>query len=159
MKLLCGYVRIRTFLLILEDRNCDEGPASSEEIVLEDEEENRDSVNDVEDDAEEKLDFVAITDLLVTPVQHEDEILQITTYSLPKHRRCAYHTLNIVATEDHRGIKSRSFLKIYESVLAKMQGIWNQQSRSTKASDFIKETLGGLFVLPNERRYVILCYY
>ncbi|KZS02669.1 Uncharacterized protein APZ42_000200, partial [Daphnia magna] len=124
--------------------------ASSEDSDVEDEEELQSENLGNKDDTEEDLDFVAITNLLAMPEEHEDEALEMETYSLPKQRRCACHTLNLVATQDPGGIKDRSFVKLYGSLEGKMQGIWNKQARSTKASDFIKETLGGLFVLPNE---------
>ena len=65
---------------------------------------------------------------------------------LPKHMSCASHILNLVATTDAGKTLNECaiYKKFYRSVLAKVQEIWNKQSRSSKASDVIKNNIGFL---------------
>lgn len=50
---------------------------------------------------------------------------------LPKHERCAAHTLNLVATSDAgKALNNCStYKKHYRSAFAKAQQLWNKQSR------------------------------
>ena len=69
---------------------------------------------------------------------------------LPKHMRCASHTLNLVATTDVGKTlnKCTIYKMFYRSAFAEAQEIWNKQSRSSKASDFIKHHTCFLFQVP-----------
>ncbi len=86
-----------------------------------------------------------------------EEFLEITTildkrvsdviYSLPPHRRCASHTLNLIATKDVYKQMDALLKNLKESTESKMKQIWNKQSRSTKASDeILKKKQNGLFL-------------
>lgn len=68
---------------------------------------------------------------------------------LPPHLRCTCHSLNLVATTDVKNIDNVRFQKLKSNVDAKLTAIWNKQSRSSLASDFMKATLGELFVIHN----------
>jgi hypothetical protein len=73
-------------------------------------------------------------------------------FYLPPHMRCSCHSLNLMATTDVKNIENQRFQKLKNSVDAKLTAIWNKQSRSSLASDFIKATLGELFVIHNATR-------
>ena len=63
---------------------------------------------------------------------------------LSKRKHCATHTLNLVATTDAGKTQDKCtiYKKYYCLVFAKAQEIWNKQSRSSKASDVIKNNIG-----------------
>ena len=65
--------------------------------------------------------------------------------------RYASHTLNLVATTDAGKTlnKYAIYKKYYRSAFAKAQEKWNKQSRSSKASDVIKDSIGFLLQVPN----------
>ena len=69
---------------------------------------------------------------------------------VPKHIRCASHTLNLVATTDAGKTlnKFAIYKKYYHLAFAKAQEIWNKQSRSSKAFDVIKNNIGFLLQVP-----------
>ena len=52
-------------------------------------------------------------------------------YALPKHMRCAAHTLNLVATVDaNKAVEECSlYKKVSRSAFGKAQELWNKQSR------------------------------
>ncbi|KAI9559513.1 hypothetical protein GHT06_013507 [Daphnia sinensis] len=72
---------------------------------------------------------------------------------LPPHMSCTCHSLNLVATTDVKNIDSVRFQKLKSSVDAKLTAVWNKQSRSSLTSDFIKATMGELFVIHNATRW------
>ena len=72
---------------------------------------------------------------------------------LPKHIRCSCHLLNLIATTDINNINNVAFKKMKKRIDAKLQKIWNKQSRSSLASDHIKDKLGIIFVLYNTTRW------
>lgn len=95
----------------------------------------------------EDLEFFELTNML-DPANGICE-----SFSLPPHRRCACHSLNLIATSDVGKIRDRTFIKLYRSTEAKLTAVWNKQSRSSNASDFIEKTLNKLFVVPNKTRW------
>ncbi len=90
--------------------------------------------------------FLAITNIL-------DQKIADVIYSLPPHRRCASHTLNLIATKDVYKQMGALLKNLKESTESKMKQIWNKQSRSTKASDEITKKLDCIFVIHNETRW------
>jgi hypothetical protein len=72
---------------------------------------------------------------------------------LPYHVKCPCHLLNLIATTDISKITNVTFNKLKKQVDRKLQKIWNKQSRSSLASDTIKEKLGSLFILYNQTRW------
>ena len=61
-------------------------------------------------------------------------LLQTATASLnlalPRHNRCAAHTLNLIATADaSKALSCTSFKKSFRSAFAKAQGLWNRVIR------------------------------
>jgi hypothetical protein len=82
--------------------------------------------------------------------QEQDDLL----YHLPKHYRCASHTMNLIATKDvEKANSDKSFKKVSRSALGKCQELWNKQKRSSLSADKIREAIGGLFVVPNATRW------
>lgn len=77
-------------------------------------------------------------------------IRQIT---LPVHRRCACHLLNLVSKADVDKITDLLFNELRTNVEAKLQSLWNKQSSSSNHSDTIRRHLGQLFILKNETRW------
>lgn len=72
---------------------------------------------------------------------------------LPRHFRCTCHTLNLIATTDVKNIVNQRFSKLKKQLDAKLSAIWNKQSRSALASDYIKKIMGELFVIHNATRW------
>lgn len=122
-----------------------EGEEDDIENLSEDEKE------ETEDDDEyldEDISFVPITETLKLVPENRDEY-----FLLPTHRRCASHTLNLVATSDVQKITDRTFNNLLKTTEEKLKTIWRKQSSSSKASDYILAKVGGLFVLPNATRW------
>ena len=117
----------------------------TEEQLISRNEQSQTNVND-EDDRDD-VTFIPITNVL----SNAEDTSQ--SYHLPPHRRCACHTLNLIATTDISKIKNAQFKSLFKSTVKKLQAIWVVQRRSTKASDAIKSTLKTLFVIPNQTRW------
>ncbi|KAL7741796.1 hypothetical protein ACLKA6_012024 [Drosophila palustris] len=87
----------------------------------------------------------------------EDELLQSVEppiIRLPKHYRCASHTLNLLATTDYINI-IKSDLKIHElhmRVLTRCSALWNKCNRP-KSAEFIKNHLGCSLKTPCPTRW------
>jgi hypothetical protein len=75
-------------------------------------------------------------------------------YSLPAHRKCASHKMNLVGAVDATGAEeSADYKKVSRATFAKLNAVWNKQNRSAKVADVIREKLGALFVTPNDTRW------
>lgn len=120
----------------------------------EDVEENQsDSDEENGDDDDDEMEFIPISNLLRNRKKKDNILNDLETYSVPYHRRCVCHLLNLIASSDLGKISDRPFIRIFKSVKSKMTSLWNKQKRSAKASDFISETLGTLFITPNVTRW------
>lgn len=130
-------------------------PSSPEENPAADEDVSHD-----EDEEEDDFVFIGIGDILncgpeevdLGDADHDLSLEVEDHIHLPPHMRCTCHSLNLVATTDVKNIDSVRFQKLKSSVDAKLTAIWNKQSRSSLASDFIKATMGELFVIHNATR-------
>ncbi|KAF0751489.1 Uncharacterized protein FWK35_00015560, partial [Aphis craccivora] len=122
-----------------------------------------DEVDDLENctmrNEDENNDFQDISHFNIAEVfeETEDEV-----YLLPKHHRCAAHTLNLIATNDIQkaisGAKNAvSSLWKYKqksrTTFAKLTTLWNKQSRSSKIADLIKICFGVYLLTPTETRW------
>ena len=103
-----------------------------------------DSNGDSTSETEESVAFQSVSGA----INSRESELEIESYSIPFHRKCVCHLLNLIESADLAKIKDRNFIKLFQTVKSKLQKIWNKQKRSSKASDFIQETLGSLFVTP-----------
>jgi len=76
-----------------------------------------------------------------------------TDLFLPKHMRCASHTLNLIATNDLQKIvtgDTSPFKRLIRSALAKCSKLWTNVSRSTKSSDVVEKIVGLSLRAPGE---------
>lgn len=97
--------------------------------------------------AEDRLNFISLTNVL------NDKEKSSEYFSLPTHRRCACHTLNLIAKEDVVKNMEPALKNLMTKTDRKIGSIWKKQSRSSKASDAIFDNLKMLFVIHNETRW------
>ncbi|CAL4170571.1 unnamed protein product, partial [Meganyctiphanes norvegica] len=72
---------------------------------------------------------------------------------LPKHRRCAAHTLNLVATTDLKKVPAWSHRKSFKNTLKKCTDLWRKQNMSSAISNKIKTELGSKLPYPSKVRW------
>uniref|UniRef100_A0A8C6LRB2 BED-type domain-containing protein n=1 Tax=Nothobranchius furzeri TaxID=105023 RepID=A0A8C6LRB2_NOTFU len=75
--------------------------------------------------------------------------------SLPPHRRCASHTINIICTRDvekHLTTNAES-RAVYRSSTAKCTALWTKSSRSTLASETVEEISKRKLLIPTSTRW------
>lgn len=76
------------------------------------------------------------------------------SFTLPSHKSCASHTLNLIATHDAaKATKESSYKKIFYSTMGKCSALWNKFSRSVQAAELIKDELQCALIVPNETRW------
>lgn len=93
------------------------------------------------------IEFVPITESL------NDKRSTRLLYSLPKHRRCACHSLNLVAKHDAMKQVDEQLINLMNDTEKKLLSLWSKQNKSSKASDTIQAKLDGLFVVHNATRW------
>lgn len=113
------------------------------EFSTEDEDDEEQDENDAADDEDEE--FLPLGDMM-SAGEHEGGELR-----LPPHRRCACHTLNLVASKDLEDSLARPgpLRTASTNVLTKCQAFWHKQSRSTVAQDVVKDRPSKVFSVPN----------
>lgn len=73
--------------------------------------------------------------------------------TLPRHQRCAAHTLNLIATVDIGDAeKDHAYKILSKRVFGKCQAIFNKQNQSSQCADKIKNILGRYLITPNATR-------
>jgi len=85
-----------------------------------------------------------------------DSINNESSSFLPKHIRCASHTLNLLATTDFNKLVADESLgckRLLRSAFAKCSSLWNSVSRSTKASDAAVDIIATSLRTPGETRW------
>ena len=130
-----------------------------------DEDEIGKNLDDEEDDVDEQMVYISLGDILehsdnssnpqqetTSKDQQENVTIPLGT-TLPPHRRCSCHLLNLVCKADVLKIKDARFQKLRGSVESKLQSLWNKQSSSSKNSDIILKELGKLFIVRNDTRW------
>lgn len=92
------------------------------------------------------------------------EILQVVSDSdtppdpdeprLPKHERCAAHTLNLIATVDaERALQDVRYRRAFTRVMNICKALWNKQQHSSIASEAVQRHLGRFLILPCATRW------
>ena len=101
--------------------------------------------NDEEEEDNDDLPAIELTPILDSSVSLE----------LPSHFRCGSHKLNNVATTEIKSAYGdRDFKRVSRAALAKAQALFNKQSKSNLACDYIRQHCAGkLFILPNATRW------
>ena len=96
------------------------------------------------------IDEDTIQSVRVLPLFEGDNNEEGVGVFLPKHMRCASHTLNLVATTDAgKTLSKHAVCKKYcRSAFTNAQEIWNKQSGCSKASDVIKDNISFLLQVP-----------
>ncbi|XP_029348038.1 uncharacterized protein LOC115034755 [Acyrthosiphon pisum] len=110
---------------------------------------------DSENHMSEGVNMIPIIDILNSVENNSDNDLEYDhCYVLPKHHRCAAHTLNLVAIKDSESaLNNYTYKKQSRATFAKLNGIFNKQNRSTQFVDTIKNTIGVYFKTPNVTRW------
>lgn len=104
-------------------------------------------IEEPEDD--EVLKTINITDILDNGDRFDDS----SEIKLPKHQRCAAHTLNLIATVDIQEAEKDGTYKVNSRrVFSKCQAIFNKQNQSSQCADNIKEIVGRYLITPNATR-------
>lgn len=105
--------------------------------------------NNIHDDEDEEFSAFSVTDFFENAA--DDEI----RYSLPQHKRCAAHTMNLIMSKDSEAaLKSPSrFKTVYRSAIGKLTALWSKQNQSQPCADIIKEKIGRYFITPNATRW------
>ena len=107
-----------------------------------------DDLDDLEDGINEVM-SVDVDNILSEPDDSNDVFL-------PKHMRCASHTLSLLARNDFLKILASdtgTFKRVMRSALAKCSQLWNNVSRSTKSSDAVERIVGVSLCTPGETRW------
>uniref|UniRef100_UPI00358F7D7E zinc finger BED domain-containing protein 4-like isoform X3 n=1 Tax=Myxine glutinosa TaxID=7769 RepID=UPI00358F7D7E len=110
---------------------------------------------------DEQLDVVEVdpevvqtnTILVVDALEEVDQ--QEEVVHVPKHRRCAAHTVNLLASRDVEKVPGWSAQPrpAFTKPAAKAQGLWNAQNRKTVIANDIKTALGKKLVTPGVTRW------
>uniref|UniRef100_A0AAZ1XEJ3 BED-type domain-containing protein n=1 Tax=Oreochromis aureus TaxID=47969 RepID=A0AAZ1XEJ3_OREAU len=105
-----------------------------------------------EEESTPKDDDVTFSDLSeILSAENETE----GQLSLPPHRRCASHTINIICTRDvekHLTTNAES-RAVYRSSTAKCTALWTKLSRSTLASETVEEISKRKLLIPTSTRW------
>ena len=142
------------------------GPSKASKGLTSDSKQSSEVIDDVEIelevDIEEDADmvFISIGDILDESQSQtsmdsssNSHSLSIIGTTLPPHRRCSCHLINLVCKVDVEKIKDKKFKNLKRSVDGKLQAIWNKQTSSSNNSDIILEHLEKLFIVKNDTRW------
>lgn len=98
---------------------------------------------------DEELDSIVYADM--------QAIIQITDssadseYTLPPHRPCASHTINLIAINDAlKATANTAYKKVYYSTMAKCSALWNKVSRSVQSAEILHDELQTALIVPND---------
>lgn len=105
-----------------------------------------------DDDGNGEVDVFDVNDTL-TSSESDDQ------FHLPRHQRCACHTLNLISTRDADTAESDPvYKKVSRSAFAKCQGLWNKYGRSALAVDTVMEAFSLGLKRPNSTRWNSVFY-
>lgn len=121
-------------------------------------------LEDEVDGDDNELEFIDLTEILEEGENNIDET-QETTIHLPRHFRCASHTMNLIATSDIDAYFNdmnqinknnplfRSLKKLYRKNMANLSKLWSKQNQSTIIAEHIHDTLEVYLKVPNKTRW------
>ena len=104
-------------------------------------------------------DFESATSSVSSEIQYTNvsDIFSCSTslqYKLPKHIRCACHTLHLVASKDMLQAESNvSFKKLHRACFAKLNALWNKIGRSPIAAEIVERCCQMQLIKPNQTRW------
>ncbi|KAF2365032.1 Zinc finger BED-type [Trinorchestia longiramus] len=99
-----------------------------------------------EDDGSLDLEFIAFDDM--------EKGSEGGYIKLPRQRRCAAHTLNLVASSDiDEKLMPEAFMKAYRSAIAKAQALWNKQETSTVFAETLFKAINRRLTVPSKTRW------
>lgn len=107
--------------------------------------------SDSEEDDEDEVTFTDINDALHATGDNDGDVV----ITLPPHKRCASHTLNLISCTDvDKWLLSKSATKaVYRSATAKCTALWNKTSRSALASETVDELVSKKLLVPCTTRW------
>ena len=105
--------------------------------------------SDSEED-EDEVTFRDIDDALHATADDPDVVI-----TLPPHKRCASHTLNLISCTDvDKWLLSQPATKaVYRSATAKCTALWNKTSRSSLAAETVDELMSKKLLVPCTTRW------
>jgi len=81
-----------------------------------------------------------------------DDVDDVET--LPPHKACGNHTLNLLASSDSLNARDdKAYKRSYDRAMAKVQALSNAVSRSPKMNDIVEEITGTTFMNPTSTRW------
>ncbi|XP_030057344.1 zinc finger BED domain-containing protein 4 [Microcaecilia unicolor] len=100
-------------------------------------------------DRSEENEEVEFTDMQ-SAMQLESRNADNFQYSLPAHKPCASHTLNLIVAQDaSNAMTVPSYKKMYFSTMAKCSALWNKLNRSIHAAEVVWDELHTCLIVPN----------
>ncbi|KAL5237416.1 hypothetical protein ACI65C_004826 [Semiaphis heraclei] len=107
-----------------------------------------------EDDDDDPNESISVFPVFETLEENDLNFDTDVQYSLPKHHRCAAHTLNLIATKDaENALHNNLFTTQSRSTFGKLQILFNKQSRSTQIADIINDYIGVYLKILNTTRW------
>jgi len=120
--------------------------------------------NELKDEDDNELEFIDLTEILEEGENNLEET-QETTIHLPRHFRCASHTMNLIATSDidayfidknqinKNNPSFQSLRKLYRKVMTNLSKLWSKQNQSTIIAETIHNTLEVYLKILNKTRW------
>ena len=101
-----------------------------------DDDANDDSDGDADDDGAIGVDAFDVSSAITDGKSDCD-------YSLPRHQRCACHTLNLISTTDaDKAERDAQYKKLSRSTFGKCNALWNKYGRSAQVVETVTGTYG-----------------
>jgi len=112
-----------------------------------DDDANDDSDGDADDDGATGVDAFDVSSAITDSKSDCD-------YSLPRHQRCACHTLNLISmTDADNAERDAQYKKLSRSTFGKCNALWNKYGRSAQAVETVTGTYGLGLKRPNITRW------
>ena len=125
---------------------------SEEDFSEEDEYEAEDNDSSESDDEDEEEDDTDIEEIFSFASEDED-MEEDFSVAVPKHLRCASHTLNLVGSTDFKiAIKKSSMFNRHTSAFRKCKILW-KANKHHLSSEIIMDTLKGSLIYPTVTRW------